>query len=361
MRIMIGALLCLCLLATANSFHINQEGTVTSSPTVSVDPVNYPVRFVYIDRFTSWWPPAAIAEGLAVPGYTLNNVTLPYNYVALAFWTYGGGPVDAALVWSNPLNYIGAGVFGDTKEQIQTTLKGYYAKAGVKLIISAFGATENPTSSGYDPVICATELAQFVSDNQLDGVDIDWEDTPAFQKGDSSGENWLITLTQKLRELLPANAIITHAPQAPYFTTANLYPDGGYLTVNKAVGSIIQFYNIQFYNQGTTMYQNADDIFNTSAGWAPETSVNEMIANGVDPSKIVIGKPATVGDASNSYMAPADIDAAIALNYPFNQWKTGVMFWQYSSDQDGNICSAAIKSLMSFHAQEELKEGNNHA
>lgn len=52
------------------------------------------------------------------------------------------------------------------------------------------------------------------------------------------------------------------------------------------------------------MYNNASNLFNVSGGWAPETSVNEMIANGVEANKIVIGKPATVGDASNSYMKP---------------------------------------------------------
>lgn len=53
-------------------------------------------------------------------------------------------------------------------------------------------------------------------------------------------------------------------------------------------------------------------------------------------------------------MDPAVLDAAIALNYPFNQWKTGVMFWQYSSDESGAICNAAIKSLMTFAGEEQL-------
>lgn len=138
---MIGAVLLLCLLATSNAFQVIKERSGVTAGGLGVDPVDYPVRLTYIDRFTSWWPPAAIAEALAVPGYTLNNITLPFNYIALAFWTYGGGPVDAALVWSNPLNYIGAGVFGNTKQEIQATLKAKYAAAGVKLIISAFGAT----------------------------------------------------------------------------------------------------------------------------------------------------------------------------------------------------------------------------
>jgi chitinase len=154
---------------------------------------------------------------------------------------------------------------------------------------------------------------------------------------------------------MPSDKIITHAPQAPYFCTNKTidarYPKGAYLAVHAAVGDMINFYNIQFYNQGFTMYENAQDLFNISSGWAPGTSINEIIASGVPSSKVVLGKPATGGDANNGLMTAAAIDAAIAANYPYNQWKAGVMFWQYSSDSTGAICNEATKSLMSFAAQ----------
>jgi GH18 family chitinase len=66
-------------------------------------------------------------------------------------------------------------------------LKKNFTNNGVKLIVSAFGSTQSPTSAGINAVDCATKLAAFVIDNQFDGVDIDWEDTPSFKKGDSSG------------------------------------------------------------------------------------------------------------------------------------------------------------------------------
>ncbi len=46
-------------------------------------------------------------------------------------------------------------------------------------MISAFGATQFPTTGGVDPVDCATKLGNFVLENNLDGVDIDWEDNAA--------------------------------------------------------------------------------------------------------------------------------------------------------------------------------------
>lgn len=116
--------------------------------------------------------------------------------------------------------------------------------------------------------------------NQLDGVDIDWEDTAAFQSTAGGGEAWLIKFTNQLRSKLPS-AIITHAPQAPYFGGVSLYPNNAYLAVEQAVGSSIQFYNVQFYNQGSTPYNTSYSLFNVSGGWAPGTSVNEIIAKGV--------------------------------------------------------------------------------
>jgi hypothetical protein len=41
-------------------------------------------------------------------------------------------------------------------------------------MISAFGATEFPTTEGKDAVQTANSLADFVLANNLDGVDIDW-------------------------------------------------------------------------------------------------------------------------------------------------------------------------------------------
>lgn len=61
-------------------------------------------------------------------------------------------------------------------------------------MVSAFGATEYPTTSGIDPTKCAQSISDYVKRNQLDGIDVDWEDTAAFNSG--IGESWLITLTK---------------------------------------------------------------------------------------------------------------------------------------------------------------------
>lgn len=42
-------------------------------------------------------------------------------------------------------------------------------------MISAFGSTDVPTSTGADPIATANSMAAFVKKYQLDGIDVDYE------------------------------------------------------------------------------------------------------------------------------------------------------------------------------------------
>lgn len=54
-------------------------------------------------------------------------------------------------------------------------VKAEYATAGIKLIVSVFGATDAPTTNGADPVKTANEMADWVKEFDLDGIDVDYE------------------------------------------------------------------------------------------------------------------------------------------------------------------------------------------
>jgi len=56
-----------------------------------------------------------------------------------------------------------------------------------------------PTSK--DPTKTCTDLAYFVKANNFDGVDLDYEDSAAFENG--TAEAWLISCTKALRAVLP--------------------------------------------------------------------------------------------------------------------------------------------------------------
>lgn len=154
-----------------------------------------------------------------------------YNRFVLAFWMTNRGPVDDAQAW--------AWFSASTRKSV---LKEYH-DAGIALMVSAFGSTDAPTSNGADPTQTARNLAQYVKDYGLDGVDIDYEDMPAMNS--NKAEVWLITFQRELRNQLPAPYIISHAPVAPWFTSANDYTSGAYVKIHQAVGHTIDFYNIQ--------------------------------------------------------------------------------------------------------------------
>lgn len=205
--------------------------------------------------------------------------------------------MDAALVWSKPIQYFGEdSIFGTTKAQIQQTLKTKYANGKVHVLVSAFGPQETPTSSGYSWQDCANRLAAYVLDNNLDGCDINWQDSDALLNG--SGVQWLNSFQNHLRKLLP-NHTIVHSPLAKYFNTAT-YSKGSYFDINTQEGKSINFFNIQYYNHGTSKYNTYKDIFIESGGEFNQTSVSELTRNGIPQNKIVIGKPVVPSDTTGS-------------------------------------------------------------
>ena len=56
------------------------------------------------------------------------------------------------------------------------------------MMVSAFGSTDTPTTSGANPVTTATKYANWIKHYDLDGIDVDYEDFAAFEKGDGSAE-----------------------------------------------------------------------------------------------------------------------------------------------------------------------------
>jgi hypothetical protein len=72
------------------------------------------------------------------------------------------------------------------------------------------------------------------------------------------------------------------------------------VTIHHAVGNLIDFYNVQFDNQGDTRYDTYDKLFITSGGYFNGTAVSEIIKRGVPSKKIIVGKPVTQSDAMNT-------------------------------------------------------------
>ena len=92
-------------------------------------------------------------------------------FSALSFWLTSGA-ADMALGWQEL-----------TSSQRTSYLQEYNA-AGISLIVSAFGSTDTPTTSGEDAVTVANNLASWVKQYGLQGVDVDYEVWHQFIRGD---------------------------------------------------------------------------------------------------------------------------------------------------------------------------------
>ncbi|OBZ74820.1 Endochitinase 3 [Grifola frondosa] len=247
-----------------------------------------------------------------------------FNVMALAF-LLSSKPFDQAAAW--------AALPADQR----ATIKSQYSSAGISIIVSAFGSTEEPTTQGVDPTSTANTMAQFVLNNGLDGIDVDYEDLDAMNAKNGAAEAWLTTFTQTLRTQLPKGQfILTHAPLAPWFSTA--YPQA-YHTVDKNVGSLIDWYNIQFYDQGATEYTDCNGLLTTSGGQFPSSSVFEIANQGIPLSRLVIGKLGSTADGSSGFMDPQTLGTCVA-QAKSQGWSAGVMAFQFPH-ADTNWITAA--------------------
>lgn len=61
-------------------------------------------------------------------------------------------------------------------------MKAKYAAAGIRVMVSAFGSTDQPVTSGANPVALGHKFAAFVKQYDLDGIDVDFEDFQAINK-----------------------------------------------------------------------------------------------------------------------------------------------------------------------------------
>ncbi|KAM5534681.1 hypothetical protein V8D89_011693 [Ganoderma adspersum] len=261
-----------------------------------------PAFVIYTDKFVSAdvLPPVDKVKG--------------YNVVALSFLTLKGAQDQA-------------GAYAKLPAAKKASLKSAYSKAGIKLIVSAFGETDTPTTSKANPVTTGNTMAKFVKDQKLDGIDVDYEDLAAMNKGDGAAEKWVTTFTQTLRKTLPKGQfILTHAPLAPWLSHNKQFAAGAYLTINKNVGAEIDWYNIQFYNQG--LYTNCEGLLTKSGGAFPGSSVFEIQKNGVDLKKLVIGKPGSAADATNGFMSAATL-ATCVKQAKAKGWNAGLMFFEF--------------------------------
>lgn len=180
--------------------------------------------------------------------------------------------------------------------------------------------------------------------------------------------SWIVELQVELRNLLPSPYIISHAPVAPWFTSANDYSDGSYVAIHQQVGDTIDFYSVQFYNQGADQYVSCE-VSDASCGgfvlkffiWVrlclpilgangrqllyskstlmpacPSTRLS--LASRLSLAPLLMGTSFFFVDVhmfvfqaneDRSYMSASDLHQCVS-EAKEKGWNAGVMFWEWS-------------------------------
>ncbi|KAG7442421.1 uncharacterized protein BT62DRAFT_935982 [Guyanagaster necrorhizus] len=155
-----------------------------------------------------------------------------------------------------------------------SAIKSEYAAASISLIVSAFGSTNVPTTTGADPVATANTMAAW--------------DFYAMNSG-----------TTELRVNLPLSAyIISHARLL-----------NGYLKVHVDIGNLIHWYDVQV--KGDTEYTTCSGLLTTSSETWPQTALFQIANSGVPLEKLVIGKPTMASDAGSGYMTISSLETCL--------------------------------------------------
>ncbi|MDQ0406056.1 glycoside hydrolase family 18 protein [Streptomyces sp. NBC_01723] len=222
----------------------------------------------------------------------ISDVPAAYDIVAVAF-------ADATTTpGAVTFNLDSAGLGGYTVAQFKADVRAKQA-AGKKVIISVGG--EKGTVSVNDSA-SATNFANSVyavmQEYGFDGVDIDLE----------NGLN-ATYMTQALRALSAKagpDMILTMAPQTIDMQSTS----GGYFRTALNVKDILTVVNMQYYNSGTMLGCDGKVYAQGTVDFLTALACIQL-ENGLDPSQVGLGLPASTRAAGGGYVAPSVVNAAL--------------------------------------------------
>jgi chitinase len=222
----------------------------------------------------------------------ISDVSSQYDIIAVSF-------ADAtATPGAVTFNLDTAGLDGYTVEQFKADVRAKQA-AGKKVIISVGG--EKGTVSVNDSA-SATNFANSVyavmREYGFDGVDIDLENglNPTY-------------MTQALRALSAQagpDMILTMAPQTIDMQSTS----GSYFRTALNVKDILTVVNMQYYNSGSMLGCDGKVYSQGTVDFLTALACIQL-ENGLDPSQVGLGLPASTRAAGGGYVAPSVVNAAL--------------------------------------------------
>jgi chitinase len=201
------------------------------------------------------------------------------------------------------------------------------------------------------------KVTAYVTENGLNGVDIDYEDDNGLY-GDNSGKmrtydgiTFLIDLTNGLAQSLPPGQnIITHAPAPGYFNPDDIYSNA-YTQIFAAAGDNIDWFNCQFYDNSPY-----DDSASSKVTWYG------TIAGTTGAPKLLVGAPVAAAAAGTGYLSVGDFTSGVIapLRQQFPGTFGGVTGWAFVYDQGSDWPDGIAQALHQQHVFYRGADNNVH-
>ncbi|WP_086565463.1 chitinase [Streptomyces africanus] len=222
----------------------------------------------------------------------LADVPSPYDIIAVAF--ADASPTPGAVTFT----LDSAGLNGYTVDQFKADIRAKQA-AGKKVVISVGGergtVTVNDATSAAN---FANSVYSLMQTYGFDGVDIDLE----------NGLN-ATYMTQALRSLSAkagSSLIITMAPQTiDMQSTSN-----SYFQTALNIKDILTVVNMQYYNSGSMLGCDGKVYSQGSVDFLTALACIQL-ENGLAPSQVGLGLPASTRAAGSGYVAPSVVNSAL--------------------------------------------------
>lgn len=94
------------------------------------------------------------------------------------------------------------------------------------------------------------------------------------------------------------------------------------------------------------MYNSFESLFQRSGSYFSGTSVYEICSRGIPLEKIIVGKPVTQMDCSNTGVIDhSELGDWVMRAHNESSWIGGVMYWQYASDPEGSQIKKSMGKL----------------
>lgn len=167
--------------------------------------------------------------------------------------------------------------------------------------------------------LCGTKLANYY-DLDIEGISQIPDNSPTTE--------FLGALCQALKAQNPT-CVISHAPQTPYFD-----PSFGSVYVNlyTTYGKYFDWYNIQYYNNGSSNTYNEIFVNSDTTSW-PGVAVLQLIQDkGIAPSYIVVGKPVNASEGNAGGFVPLPTLATY-----FSQAFTDIQLQSWAKSTGGSM------------------------